>query len=385
MFFGEVFGVTFSFHSSLPCLWAIIGGHFCFIFITLRGTKASEKPGGFDFDAVGNGGQYHFSGTFWPNLAALAGGVGEIIMKNRVESNGTSWNAMHVIEFPLLKTQTCTFSSSKKNKIEQQSVQHPFSLHNTQVSKFQTLPPLSNMFFPTQFPQSFPTVVSRPFFHPWVASWPLPSFQPPTPWLPPRHPRRWPLHKGWSQGHGPWPKECHRCCLEVGRVGVMELERSERSETSTYIQFFTSIFCHDFFLVLSCGKIQLKHNMKNGCHGFVDVPSWKPWAIEKKQMMPTKFNTHTQKIRWSLMLGKSFVAAYLILAEEMHLYINIYQLTFNERRFVLGHSSHAAKRSVPNSATELLPWLAFLSGRCLVTRVLLQLQFEILYRCFSDV
>lgn len=139
---GEVFGVTFSFHSSLPCLWAIIGGHFCFIFTTLRGSKASEKPGGFDVDAVGNGGQYHFSGTFWYNLAALAGGMGEIIMKNRVESNGTSWNVMHVLEFPLLKTQTCTLFLIKK--------QNQTTIHSTSFSSLHTsfiipnLPPLNS-------------------------------------------------------------------------------------------------------------------------------------------------------------------------------------------------------------------------------------------------
>lgn len=163
MFFGEVSGVTFSFHSSLPCLWAIIGGHFCFIFITLRGSKASEKPGWFDVDAVGNGGQYHFSGTFWYNLAALAGGMGEIIMKNCVESNGTSWNAMHVVEFPLLKTQTCTSSSSKKTK----SNNNTFNILFFTSHKFQTSKPspLSNDFFPTQFPQSFPGVPSTLGLH----------------------------------------------------------------------------------------------------------------------------------------------------------------------------------------------------------------------------
>ena len=38
--------------------------------------------------------------------------------------------------------------------------------------------------------------------------------------------------------------------------------------------------------------------------------------------MPSKFNSHL--VRWSLMLAKSFVAAYLILVEEMHLW-GIYQ------------------------------------------------------------
>ena len=45
------------------------------------------------------------------------------------------------------------FPHQKKNNIKQQLqyIQHPFSLHNTQVSKFQTFPPFQTIFFQPNF------------------------------------------------------------------------------------------------------------------------------------------------------------------------------------------------------------------------------------------
>lgn len=218
--------------------------------------------------------------------------VGEIIIKK------SCWEQWHF-----------TFSWSK-SKIQQQYIQHPF-LNFTQISKTsKPSSPFSSFFFSKPH---FPPVVSRRSFHPWVASWPLPYFPPPTPWLLPRHPRRWPRHKGWSQGHGPWPKECHQCCLEVGRHTckvtmiffgeVMELERSERSETSTYIPFLTSILPW-FFL----------------CRCHVERSNWKLWNWMSRLRRCTFLETASHwefkhaanqvqlSVGWSLM-AKLFVAA----------------------------------------------------------------------------
>ena len=65
-----------------------------------------------------------------------------------------------------------------------------------------------------------------------------------------------------------------------------------------------------------------------------------------------------------------FVAAYLIYSDTCRK-ICIYNIPISTKKLQVTkgfgwRSSHLAKRSVPNGATELLPWLAFLSGRCLV-------------------
>ncbi len=360
-FFDEVFGVTFSFRSSLPRLWAIIGGHFCFIFITFCGSKAAEKHGWFDVDAFGNGGQYHFSDTFWHNLAALAGGGEERIIGI-------------LLNFLLKKTQPCTFSSLNNqnpttNTFNILSFNILFSLHTT-FSTFQTFPPQLYIF---STPNQRHFVVFQAFLPPLGCILAFAVFPTANSLAATAAPTQMAtaqglisgsrtlaegvspvLFGGWGgmkgvEGKISW-KVTKSFSFEV--VELETSERSERNETNAIILPLFFMCCH----VERSNRKFWKWMSRLRRSIFSETASH--WELKNDA-------NHVQlSVGWSLM-AKLFVAAYCIQKRCMYEeYTNIYQLT--SRNDFGRRSSHVAKRSVPNGATELLPWLAFLSGRCLV-------------------
>lgn len=163
---------------------------------------------------------------------------------------------MHVIEFPLLKTQTCTFSSSKKTK----SNNNTFNILFFTSHKFHTSKPSTPQLcffqpnFRSHFPPLFPGLSSTFGLHLGLC----------------RLSNRQLLgcHRGThADGHGT------RADLRVtdpGRRSVTGVvwrweewgwwnlkEVKEVKQVYTSIPFFTSIL-PSCFHVFSCGKIQLK-------------------------------------------------------------------------------------------------------------------------------